>query len=86
LNQPGEYYVEFVAQTAAVTALGGFQLQLNGTNVGPTQTLLTLGAPIVLQTVVTVTTAPSTLQVVATGLGVTLATGNSANIFIERLR
>ena len=87
LNDTGHYSVQFVGQTTVLSALGGVQFTLNGTGVGPTMTLVTGGQPFVLQAIISTigVTLPATLQVVVSGLTVSLSTGNSATIVIQKL-
>lgn len=83
--EPGTYLVLFNANTALVSLLGGVQFEVDGIPVGSTSTLVSAGVPLVLQSLIQVPTAPVTLTVVATGLGVTLSSGTSAQISITRV-
>ncbi|MGW9353549.1 BclA C-terminal domain-containing protein [Heyndrickxia vini] len=86
LNAPGNYAVRVFIYTATLSALGGVTINLNGTPVGGVVSLLTVGAPIVTETIVNVTvTIPSTITVTVTGLALTLATGTGGHIQIEKL-
>ncbi len=84
-NSTGNYFVEFVGMTTSLSLLGGFEFQLNGVAVGPRAVLISGGIPLVIQTIVPVTSASSTLRVVNTGLAITLASGNAASISIIKL-
>jgi hypothetical protein len=83
ISVPGEYLVLFTALITGSGFTSGVQLQLNKTPVGPK--VLQMNGMIVLHTVISVSSAPSTLQVVATGASFTLLSGNSATLTIMRL-
>ena len=80
----GTYHLTFVGQTAAVTALGGFQAFVNGAPVGPDPGLISGGAALVLDELL-VLGAGDVVEIRSTGLGVTLATGPNATITLERI-
>jgi hypothetical protein len=85
LVDTGYYYVEFTGTTAALSLLGGFAIELNGSPVATTGTLVSVGTTVTLNAVIHVTSASSILQVVGTGLTVTLATGSNVSIIVEQL-
>src|SRR5690606_5378705 len=86
LSEIGHYHVSFVGSSLATSLLGGAVVRLNKTtNVDPAFTLLSAGAPIVLQTVVNITSVPTTLQIVITGLAVTFGSGKSTTIYIQKV-
>ena len=59
---------------------------MNGIPVpGTGASLISLGAPIVIQAITQITTTPSLVEVIVTGLGLSLALGTSASIIIEKL-
>ncbi|CUB59497.1 hypothetical protein BN2127_JRS10_05012 [Bacillus subtilis] len=47
--------------------------------------MISLGAPIVIQAITQITTTPSLVEVIVTGLGLSLALGTSASIIIEKV-
>ena len=58
---------------------------MNGVPVpGTGSSLISLGAPIVIQAITQITTTPSLVEVIVTGLGLSLALGTSASIIIEK--
>ena len=68
--------------------MGGFQVYVNGAPSGHAMTLVIPGLPLVLQIIVPITPTqiPATVQVEATGLDVTLSSGESAAITIIRVQ
>ena len=59
---------------------------MNGVPVpGTGSSLISLGAPIVIQAITQITTTPSLVEVIVTGLGLSLALGTSASIIIEKV-
>ena len=85
VNATGAYRVTYILQTAAASLLGSAQVRVNGTGVGPTTTLVALGAP--LTGMVTFSAnAGDTIQVVVSGLAITLATGDNASINIDKIQ
>jgi hypothetical protein len=85
LNSAGVYRVSYVLYTAAASVLGGAQVRVNGSPVGPRTTLVAAGTPLVGDVLVNAT-AGSTVQIVTQGLGLTLASGQSASIMILKLQ
>ncbi len=85
LADPGHYSIRFILYTTTLSLLGGAQIQVNGAPVGGAFTLVSVGAPLVGEAIVDVTTTPATVSIVVTGLALTLATGTSAHIQIEKL-
>ncbi len=83
-NNAGHYLVIYSAESALISLLGGFEFTQNGTVVpGTASTLLSAGATLVLQSII-VANAGDTLEVVTTGLGLTLSM-NPSTISIVRL-
>lgn len=72
INATGDYYIHLTTQTSGII-LGGLQVFVNGIAVGVGVTLLSLGIPITIQEIINIPTAPSTLQVRAIRLAITLA-------------
>ncbi|WP_458254845.1 BclA C-terminal domain-containing protein, partial [Bacillus licheniformis] len=85
ISSPGYYSVRFILYTAALSLLGGAQIVVNGTPVSGAFTLISVGTPLVGEAMIEVTAVPSTIQIAVTGLALTLATGNSGHIQIEKL-
>ncbi|EOI7619446.1 exosporium leader peptide-containing protein [Bacillus cytotoxicus] len=86
INETGFYKITVIAYTALVSLLGGLTIEVNGTPIpGSGTTLISLGAPIVLQAITQITTTPSLVEAVVTGLGLSLALGTSATIIIEKI-
>ena len=86
IGETGHYRVTAVLQTDFSTSVdGGVTLELNGVPIGPQRSIVDLGGNLVLDEIIEVSTVPSTLEVVATGLGLTLAVGDSATITITRV-
>ena len=83
-SEVGNYYVSFVGSPTLGVG-GGVQLFLNGAAVGPTTSLIVAGSPLVLREIISVTTVPSTLQVVVQGLALTFNAGSSAWISIIKM-
>lgn len=84
-NEVGHYRVQTIARTTTLSLLGGIQYFVNGSAVGPTMSLLSAGNVLVLEAVIVVNTVPSTLEVRATSVAVTLASGTTATILFEKL-
>lgn len=81
----GVYAVNFIAQTAAVTLLGGVELAVDDVPVGDPESLLLVGASLSLTRLVSVS-AGGVISVRATGLALTLAlVGLNAQITIVRV-
>ena len=74
----------FVGQAALLTALGGVDVEVNGTLQGSGPTLLQLGAQLVIDQLYLVP-AGGTIRVVVTGLGITLNLGNTVQLTIEKV-
>ncbi|PEM43917.1 hypothetical protein COF80_01775, partial [Bacillus toyonensis] len=86
LNETGFYKITVVAYTALISLLGGLTIDLNGNPLaGSGITLISVGAPIVTQVITPITTTPSIIEVIVSGLGLSLATGISSTITIEKI-
>ncbi|MBJ7450194.1 MAG: hypothetical protein JHC93_07555, partial [Parachlamydiales bacterium] len=85
INEVGNYQIQFVGNTTALSLLGSIQLKVGGVNNPFKFALLSGGSPVVLTQVIRVTTLPTTIQVIVTGLTVSFASGTSTNITITRL-
>ncbi|HDX9614695.1 TPA: exosporium leader peptide-containing protein [Bacillus toyonensis] len=85
-NETGFYKITVVAYTALISLLGGLTIDLNGIPIpGSGATLISVGAPIVTQVITQVTTTPSIIEVIISGVGLSLATGISSTITIEKI-
>lgn len=80
----GTYRVHYRLTTAALSLLGGALVTVNGTAAGPTSTLIAAGS-ILSDSVLVTAAANSTLELVVQGLALTLGSGASATILIERV-
>ncbi|MGF9936901.1 collagen-like exosporium glycoprotein BclA, partial [Bacillus anthracis] len=86
ISETGFYKITVIANTATASLLGGLTIQVNGVPVpGTGSSLISLGAPIVIQAITQITTTPSLVEVIVTGLGLSLALGTSASIIIEKV-
>lgn len=85
LNADGVYRVTYTVRTALVSLLGSVQVQVNGLGVGPTASLVIVGAPLGDQ-VTFQANAGDTVQLVVGGLALTLATGDNASINIDKVQ
>jgi hypothetical protein len=83
----GKYSFQIVAQTTALSLLGTIQIYVNGVAVGPTSSLITGGAPLVLNAVLSISAGslPATIQVKVSGLTLTLASGTTNSMIITKL-
>ncbi|PEF61161.1 BclA C-terminal domain-containing protein, partial [Bacillus cereus] len=85
VSETGFYKITVIAYTSLSSALGGLDIQLNGIPIpGSNTTLISAGASIVIQVIIPIIITPSLIEAVVTGLGLSLATGVSASILIEK--
>ena len=85
IAETGFYKITVIVYTAAISVLGAYN-QVNGVSVpGTGATLISVGAPIVVQAITQITTTPSLVEVIVTGLGLSLALGTNASIIIEKI-
>jgi hypothetical protein len=85
LNANGVYRVSYTLRTALLSLLGSAQVQVNGSGVGPTASLISVGAPLSDQ-VTFPGNAGDTVQLVVSGLALTLATGDNATVNIDKVQ
>ncbi|PEC21944.1 hypothetical protein COM96_11900 [Bacillus cereus] len=86
ISETGFYKITVIAYTAAASVLGSLAIQVNSINIpGAGTSLISLGAPLVIQAITQITTTPSMVEAVVTGLGLSLALGTSASIIIEKI-
>jgi hypothetical protein len=81
ITKPGHYQATFVCYRLIIDD-DGVEYQLNGVS---QVVSAEIGNPLVLNQILDVTSVPSTLQVVTTGIGVVLLRGTSATISIVEL-
>jgi hypothetical protein len=84
LTAAGTYRIHYRISTAAVSLLGGAAITINGTTAGPTSTLIAAGN-ILADSLLVTAVANSTLELVVQGAALTLGSGSSATIVIERV-
>jgi hypothetical protein len=85
LNADGVYRVTYTLRTALLSPLGSIQVQVNGSGVGPTASLIIAGAPLSDQ-VTFAANAADTVQLVVGGLALTLAIGDNATVNIDKVQ
>jgi hypothetical protein len=85
LNADGVYRVTYTLRTALVSLLGSTQVQVNGIGVGPTASLIIVGAPLSDQ-VTFPANAGDTVQLVVSGLALTLAAGDNATLNLDKIQ
>ncbi|MGE5214914.1 MAG: BclA C-terminal domain-containing protein [Nitrospirota bacterium] len=85
VNADGVYRVSYTLRTALISLLGGVQVHVNGSGVGPTAGLVIAGVPLSDQ-VTFQANAGDTLQLVVSGLALTLAAGDNATINIDKIQ
>jgi hypothetical protein len=84
LTAAGTYRIHYRLSTAALSLLGGAAITVNGTTTGPTSTLVAAGS-ILADSLLVTATANSTVELVIQGAALTLGSGTSATIVIERV-
>ena len=84
LGGSGVYRVSVILRTAVASLLGGVQIRRNGSGISTTATLAAVGTALV-ESVTFSANAGDTIQVVVTGLALTLSSGTSASITIDRI-
>jgi hypothetical protein len=85
VNADGIYRVSYTLRTAVISLLGSVRVQVNGTGVGPTAGLLVAGVPLTDQ-VTFQANAGDTVQLVVSGIALTLAPGDNATINIDKIQ
>ena len=81
----GVYRVTYTLRTALLSLLGSVQVQVNGVGVGPTASLVLAGLPLTDQ-VTFQANAGSTVQLVVSGVALTLAAGDNATINVDKIQ
>jgi hypothetical protein len=85
VHADGVYRVSYTLRTALITLLGSVRVQVNGVGVGPTASLVVVGVPLTDQ-VTFEASAGDTVQLVVSGVALTLAAGDNATINIDKIR
>jgi BclA-like protein len=85
VNADGVYRVSYTLRTALLSLLGSVQVHVNGSGVGPTASLVVAGVPLSDQ-VTFPASAGDTLQLVVSGVALTLAAGDNATINIDKIQ
>lgn len=85
VNGNGVYRASYTLRTALLSLLGAVQVQVNGSGVGPTSGLVVAGVPLTDQ-VTFPANAGDALQLVVSGLTLTLAAGDNATINIDKVQ
>jgi hypothetical protein len=81
----GVYRMTYTLRAALLSLLGSVQVQVNGVGVGPTSGLIIAGVPLTDQ-VTFQANAGNTVQLVVSGLALTLATGDNATINLDKIQ
>jgi hypothetical protein len=81
----GVYRVTYTVRTALLSLLGSVRVQVNGVGVGPTAPLLIAGTSLSDQ-VTFQATAGDTVQLVVSGVALTLAAGDNATINLDKVQ
>jgi hypothetical protein len=81
----GVYRMTYTLRTALLSLLGGVRVQVNGVGVGPTSSLIVAGIPLTDQ-VTFPANAGDTVQLVVSGLALTLAAGDNATINLDKIQ
>lgn len=85
VHKNGVYRVSYTLRTALLTLLGSVRVEVNGVGIGPTAGLIIAGAPLSDQ-VTFQANANDTVQLVVSGLALTLAAGDNATINIDKIQ
>ena len=75
----------YTLRTALLSLLGSVRVQLNGAGVGPASSLIIAGAPLTDQ-VTFAANAGSTVQLVVSGLALSLGAGDNATVNIDKVQ
>jgi hypothetical protein len=85
VHKNGVYRVTYTLRTALLTLLGSVRVQVNGVGVGPTASLIVVGTPLSDQ-VTFQANAGDTVQLVISGVALTLAAGDNATINLDKIQ
>src|SRR5436190_1853991 len=81
----GVYRVTYTLRTALLSLLGSVQVQVNGVGVDPTAGLVVAGVPLTDQ-VTFQANSGDTVQLVVSGVALTLAAGDNATINLDKVQ
>jgi hypothetical protein len=81
----GIYRVSYTLRTALLTLLGNVRVQVNGVGVGPTASILVAGTSVSDQ-ITFQANAGDTVQLVVSGVALTLGAGDNATINLDKIR
>ena len=81
----GVYRVSYTLRTALLSLLGSVRVQVNGVGVGPTSGLVIAGVPLSDQ-ITFPANASDTVQLVVSGVALTLAAGDNATINLDKVQ
>jgi BclA C-terminal domain len=85
VHKDGVYRVSYTLRTALLSLLGSVRVQVNGVGVGPTASLVVVGTPLSDQ-VTFQANANDTVQLVVSGVALTLAAGDNATINLDKIQ
>ena len=85
VHKDGVYRVSYTLRTALLSLLGGVRVQVNGVGVGPTSGLVVAGAPLSDQVTFQASNG-DTVQLVVSGVALTLAAGDNATINLDKIQ
>ena len=85
VNKNGVYRVSYTLRTALLSLSGTVQVQVNGVGVGPSAPLLVAGTSLSDQ-VTFPANAGNTVQLVVSGVALTLAAGDNATINLDKVQ
>jgi len=85
VHADGVYRASYTLRTALLSLLGSVRVQVNGVGVGPTAGLILAGGPLSDQ-VTFQANAGDTVQLVVSGVALTLATGDNATINLDKIQ
>ncbi|WP_139359374.1 collagen-like protein, partial [Bacillus cereus] len=86
ISETGFYKITVIVYTTQISLLGGLTIEQGGVPIPGTGTMLiSAGAPMIIQVITQVTTPPDMIEVIVNGVGLSLATGVSSTITIEKI-
>jgi hypothetical protein len=85
LHADGVYRASYTLRTALLSLLGSVRVQVNGVGVGPTAGLVVAGVPLSDQVTFQANNG-DTVQLVVSGVALTLAAGDNATINVDKIQ
>ena len=85
VHKNGVYRVTYTLRTALLSLLGSVRVQVNGAGVGPTASLVVAGVPLSDQVTFQANNG-DTVQLVVSGVALTLAAGDNATINLDKVQ